>query len=69
MERKEACMQGEFYGNDGWSHGSDVYASGKPDASTFGPQENSEIKDPPPLDVNNSNTKLDRYLFYFSSRL
>lgn len=69
MESKEACMQGEFYGNDDWSHGSDVYASGNSHASAFGPQENSEIRESQPLDVNNSNSKLDKYLFYFSSRL
>lgn len=62
-------MQGEFYGNDGWSNGSDVYASGNSDASTFGPQENSEITETPSLEVNNSNSRLDKYLFYFSSRL
>lgn len=63
-------MQGEFnYGTDGWSNGSDVYASGKPYSSATGPQENSEIEENSSPDINNSNSRLDKYLFYFSSRL
>jgi hypothetical protein len=64
-------MQGEFnYGNDGLGNRIDVYASSESYSSAPGPQENSEINsEEKPIDINNSNTRLDKYLFYFTSRL
>ena len=71
---KEAGMQGElFYGNDGLSDWNDSDASGKPYSPAFGQQEGKQIEEnkdtTPHLDINNSNTNLDKYLFYFSSKL
>ena len=65
-------MQGEFfYGNDGLFNRNDNYASGKPTPATFGPQEEQEIKEESSthLDIHNSNSRLDNYLFHFSSKL
>lgn len=66
-------MQGEFfYGTDGLSHWNDVHAAGYSDASAFSAQETSEMKfleELPHLDISNSNRYLDKYLFYFSSKL
>lgn len=64
-------MQGEFfYGNDGYSR-NDGYVTDKPAPSAFGPQENGgEInEDQEFLTIFNSNSRLDKYLFYFSSKL
>lgn len=64
-------MQGElFYGNDGLLSRNDVHASGNSSTSTFGPQEACEVtEEKESLAINNSNSRLDKYLFYFSSRL
>lgn len=63
-------MQGEFfYGNDGYRR-NDGYATDKPAPSAFGPQENGEItEEKEHLNINNSNSRLDKYLFYYSSKL
>lgn len=65
-------MQGEFnYGNDGFFNGNGDDASGKSFTSAFG-NEKSETLDKsgkPHLDLNNSNSQLDKYLFYISSKL
>lgn len=71
---KEANMQGElFYGNDGLSNWNDSDASGKPYSPALSQQEGEQVtgdkNSAPHLDINNSNSKLDKYLFYFSSKL
>lgn len=65
-------MQGEFfYGNDGLFNRDDINASGKPFPAAFSSQEEQEIKESSKLhlDINNSNSRLDNYLFHFSSKL
>lgn len=64
-------MQGEFnYGNDGFFNGNGDDASGKPFTSAFGNKEGETLEDSKPhLDINNSNSHLDKYLFYISSKL
>lgn len=63
-------MQGEFfYGNDGYRR-NDGYVADKPASSAFSTQENGEINEEQEhLDIFNSNSRLDKYLFYYSSKL
>lgn len=64
-------MQGEFiYGNDGFFNGNGDDASGKSFTSAFGNEKSETLEEAKPhLDINNSNTQLDKYLFYISSKL
>ncbi|MFP5386723.1 MAG: hypothetical protein ACLGHN_11630 [Bacteriovoracia bacterium] len=65
-------MQGElFYGNDGLFNRDDNNASGKPFPAAFSNQEEPEVSEDskPHLDIKNSNSRLDHYLFHFSSKL
>lgn len=64
------------YGTNDLNRWNDVFTPGNPAPSTLGTQEDlpglNEIKDEKPdehLDIHNSNLRLDKYLFYFSSRL
>lgn len=63
-------MQGElFYGNDDLFSRSEHSSSNDTFTSAFNDQKDREIENVPHLDVYNSNTWLDHYLFYFSSKL
>lgn len=78
-ECKEAKMLKEtFNGNDGFNSRYDGNALNQFGSSPFGPQEGSgyyeivnlwENAEQPHLDIHLSNSRLDKYLFYFSSRL
>lgn len=63
-------MQGEFfYGYDGTGNNHHTDAANKPHPSASGEPEGGKITEEEHLNITNSNSRLDKYLFYFSSRL
>lgn len=65
-------MQTEFfYGNYGYR--TDGNVTGQPDYQPFSAETNSEVSksqnEKAHLDIHTSNTRLDSYLFHFSSKL
>lgn len=66
-------MQGElYYGTSTFGLRNDGDAFGEPGLSAKGLEESAELKcheETPHLDIYNSTRRLDKYLYYFSSKL